>query len=265
MTRPESRIEQERRARVERQERFKDLQEDYERRLPSCPPDERRQLKQWFSDERRKYREAEVALGKRLPGTHVATQQIMWARWLEVAIEHELEARQAYLLIKSDPGTGLTREFPASLVAVSATAHTVEALFGDIKYRIPRQPLRKPRHSELRHAFQLAFGIPDQAAQRLANELQWVFASRDQAIHPYTELLPTRQHPSGIHTGEENSWFNAVTSSRAVETAMGVMRWAASPPQPHSRWVERWAVERQAYFERVADLQRERQSAPSVP
>jgi len=51
VTARESRIEQERRAWVERQERFKDLGEEYERRLAAAPSAEvRRHLQQGFSE-----------------------------------------------------------------------------------------------------------------------------------------------------------------------------------------------------------------------
>jgi hypothetical protein len=129
------------------------------------------------------------------------------------------------------------------LVAVAASAHTIEVIFGDIKYLIPSQPRRDNRHSQLRHALRTSFGIIDPEDAKLADELAWLFANRDSAVHPYTELVPTKQHPTGISTGVEHSLFNAVTSGRAVETAMTVIQVAASPRNPHNHWIERWVAE----------------------
>jgi hypothetical protein len=126
----------------------------------------------------------------------------MWARWLEIAVEHEMEARQCLQeLIAEQSSDPLGREFRASLVAVTASAHAIEAVFGEIKYLIPPQPRRDSRHSELRHAFRLSFGIADADDAKLSNDLAWLFPLRDSAAHPYTELVPTERHPAGINTG----------------------------------------------------------------
>jgi hypothetical protein len=242
----ESRVEAERRAWVERHERFKDLQERYERQLPTVSDaEQRRKLAAEFAAARRAQREEDIALVKRLPGTGVATRQIMWARWLEVAVEHEMEARRCFKKLLAELASEpLSREFRASLVAVTASAHAIEAVFGEVKYLIPPQPKRGSRHRQLRRAFRSSFGITDADDAKLADELAWLFPLRDSAAHPYTELLPTGPHPAGTNTGVEHALFNAVTSGRAVDTAMTVIRLAAVPPGPRDRWIERWVTER---------------------
>ena len=114
-------------------------------------------------------------------------RQIMWTRWLEVAVEHEMEAGRCFqeIVAKAESGA-IVREFRASLIAVTASAHTIEAVYGEVKYLIPRQPRRGSRHSSLRHAFGVAFGITGAEDQRLADELAWLFPLRDSAAHPYT-------------------------------------------------------------------------------
>jgi hypothetical protein len=259
----ESRIEQEQRAWVERQERFKDLGEEYERRLAAAAsPEERRHLQQWFSEKRRAHRQADVELGKRSPGLAISMHQIMWARWVEIAVEHELEARRAFQDIVAKPDSdALLREFRASLVSITGAAHTIEAVFGDIKYLVPAQPRRDKRHKQLCHAFRTAFGVSGAEDENLAGELSWLFTLRDSAAHPYSESAAARQHPAGVNTGAEHSEFNAVTSGRTVDTAMTVLEFAASPPNPHSRWIERWAGERAAYHVTIQQLRRDRNAA----
>ena len=86
----ESKIERERRSWVERQEKFRDAQEEYERQLAQAQTEiERRRLMDNFSAYRRTHKEEDVRSGKRPPGTEVTMHQIMWARWIEIAVDNE--------------------------------------------------------------------------------------------------------------------------------------------------------------------------------
>jgi hypothetical protein len=242
----ESRVEAERREWVERYELFKDLEERYGRqRARSTDPAERRKLAGEFAAKRRAHREMDIALGKRSPSTGVAVRQTMWLQWLEIAVRNEMVARRGFQeLITNQASDPLGREFRASLIAVTASSNAIEAIFGEVKYLIPPQPRRDKRHNQLRHAFRISFGIaaPDDA--KLYDQLATLFSLRDSAVHPYTELVPTEQHPAGINTGVEHSLFNAVTSGSAVETAITVIQFAAAPPKPFNYWIARWAAER---------------------
>ncbi|WP_143091546.1 hypothetical protein [Lentzea albida] len=257
----ESTREQERREWVTRQEAFKDAGEAYEAALAAAKSDsEKKDLQHAFSEYRTAHRQEDIRRGKRLPGTHVAMHQIMWARWLEVAVEHELLAREAFpeLLAKAK-SDAILREFRASLVAVTSSAYTVEAFFGDIKYLLPA-PTTKPnkRHLMLSSAFKLAFGMSDSEHSRLQHDLAWLFELRDQAAHPYTESEPAQEHPAGFYTGAECCKFNAVTSGRAVDIALAVLKYADPPTSPANRWIERWTQERAAYHRQVVDALREK-------
>jgi hypothetical protein len=261
----ESKIEVERRDWVEHHERFKDLEEQYKRqRVESTDPGERRKLAEEFAAERTAQRKADIALGKRSPSTGVAVRQTMWLHWLEIAVENEIVARRCFQeLIENQSSDPLRCEFRASLVAVTASAHTVEAVFGEIKYLFPPQPRSNNRHSELRQAFRIAFGIADPDDAKLADRLAWLLAYRGSAVHPYTELVPTERHPAGINSGMEHSLFNAVTSGHAVDTAMTVIQFAAAPPNPCNHWIARWGSERvTSALGTVGDLQQLRASEP---
>ncbi len=151
----ESKREQERRAWVARLEGFKDASEAYERRLAAAQQtvEERQAVQLSFAAYRRAHREEDVRMGRRSPGLSIAMHQIMWARWAEVAVEHELTARRAFAEIVQGDSDVLLRELRASLVAVTASAHTIEAVFGDIKYLIPEQLRRASRQLFLWYAF----------------------------------------------------------------------------------------------------------------
>ena len=66
-----------------------------------------------------------------------------WLTWDAIAIEHEheaYEARQAQLESAGEQpqfGEALAREMKASLIAVSAAAHALDALYGEVKPSIP--------------------------------------------------------------------------------------------------------------------------------
>ncbi|MFC3891624.1 hypothetical protein ACFOWZ_09055 [Lentzea rhizosphaerae] len=264
----ESAKERERREWVTRQEAFKDANEAHEAALAAATTDkEKRDIKQAFAQYRAAHREEDIRRGKRLPGTHVAMHQIMWARWIEVAVEHELIARAAFpeLLARAE-SDAILREFRASLVAVTSSAYTVEAFFGDIKYLLPA-PTEKPnkRHIALSSAFKLAFRIADSEHSRLQHELSWLFDLRDQAAHPYTESEPAQEHPAGFYTGAECCKFNAVTSGRAVDIALTVLGYADPPCAPHNRSIERWIQDRSPYHRTVIDsLKQQRQVKPLI-
>jgi hypothetical protein len=233
------------------------------------PPEERRGLDEWFSPRRKAQRETDVALGKRSAGMGVAMRQIMWARWLDIAVDHELVARQAFneLVTRrhSDP---LGRDFLASLVAMTASAHALEAVYGDIKYLIPAQRKLGRRYKDLLHAIRVAFGVSQTDYEGLAAEFAWLFPVRDLAVHPYTETLPTKPHPiPGVNSDVLHSNFNAVQSGRAVDIVMAILTFAESPPHPydqipHGHWISRWSTDRQPYFAQAHDLQARREASP---
>ena len=85
----ESPEEQARRAWMERQQTFKDREEDFVRvKAAATTREERRALSQDFAEYRRAHREKDVTAGRRAAGLPIGMHQIMWAPWAEVAVEH---------------------------------------------------------------------------------------------------------------------------------------------------------------------------------
>jgi hypothetical protein len=258
-----SKIELARRSYVEERERQLDLAECYERELAAATtPEERQRISNAFAAKRRAYREAEAKAGRRGPSVSVVMHQIMWARWIEVAVEQELKALEAFTLMLQGEQRPITDEFRASLLSLTASAYTIEALYGDIKYLIPPQPSMGKRHQTLSQAFRLAFGMGERDFLELASEMRWLFERRDMAVHPYTEAVLPKRHPAGFNTGAEHADFNALTSGRAVDVAMRVLDAAATPPKAYNHWIERWPKIRAAYTTNVVrPLQSQRYEA----
>jgi hypothetical protein len=252
--------EQRRRAKVERQQTFTDREEEYERNRAAATTDaERQKVKDDFTAYRRKHREEDVASGTRPAGVGVILQQNMWWAWIDIAVRHELEARD-HIGTSTDPSNALGKEFAASLVAVTASAIAVEALYGELKYLVPPQNLDKrerpnEQYKTVRNTLALAFGLDEPDKQRLGAKLKDLFERRNDAVHPYSEALPPAPHPSGVYTTVELArLFNADTSRKAVDCALYVLAIAAAPPQP-TRWVQRWVHQNaSAHTERVDPL-----------
>lgn len=269
MTNGETPRELARRAWVEMLERFRDAEEDYTAKMgQTIDKEKRRQLMEEFGEYRMAHRMEDVNAGKRPAGTAVTMRQVMWARWIEIAVAHELQARDEFRRIISEPESGaLISEFRASLVAISACAHTIEALYGEIKYLVPAPaPTQKKvsRDRRLADVVCLAYGLSDGSALR--SQLAWLGGLRDFAVHPYTESEVTQPHPAGIHTGVEASRFNAVECGKAVDLTLEILKIARTPPNPYGRWVTRWAREREPYHATVVEpLQVMRDGAIQVP
>ena len=237
--------EQTRRAAVERQQTFTDRTEEYEKNRAAATTDaERQRLADDFTAYRRKHREEDVASGRRPAGVGPILQQNMWWAWIDIAVRHELEARD-HIGTSTDPSDALGKEFAASLVAVTASAIAVEALHGELKYLVPPRNLDKrgrpnEQYKTVRNTLALAFGLDEPDKQRLGAKLKDLFERRNAAVHPYSEALPPAPHPSGVYTTVELArLFNADTSRKAVDCALDVLAIAAAPPQP-TRWVQRW-------------------------
>ncbi|WP_228002461.1 hypothetical protein [Nocardia australiensis] len=232
------------RAIVERREKLDDSGEKFEADKATATSDEERQrLASEFSKERETYRKEEVAAGRRPEGTGVIGRQAMWAAWIDVAVRHAVEAKIA---IASGPtSAALAEEFHASLIAVTASAYAIEAVYLELKYLIPCQKLdlngnRLEQFQIVRNAFAVAFGLDNLARDRLGSSLAPVFKRRNSAVHPSSEMRPLAAHPSGVQTSPELAEFNAKTSKEAVECALGVLTIATDPENASQGWVARW-------------------------
>ena len=244
--------ERERRETVERYHRLKDWEEDFTAsRASATSPEQLQQLTDDFASFRRTHRDRDVERGKRAPGFGVLMHQIMWARWIEIAADHTVAAHRAYDEIRAGDTGQLVEELRQSLVAVASSASTVEALYEDVKYLIPARERRDPAAERIADLLAAVFGLPDDGATALFDQLGWLFDRRNEAVHPYAEPEAPQPHPSGVNTSAEASRFNAVESRTALDIALQVLGFAGSPPQPANRWVARWSSERGPYYERV--------------
>lgn len=241
-----------RRETVTRYHVLKDREEDFEKAKASkISKEELQNLSAELVEFRTQHREEDVRRGKRAPGLAIRMHHIMWARWIEIAAEHEAAAMRAFDAISRGDTAQLAEELRQSLVAITAAASTIEALYEDIQYLIPSQPNKGSAAQRISAVLGQVFGLPEGDARTLRQEFTWLFLRRNEGVHAYSEPEAPQPHPSGVITGAEASRFNGPESRRALEVALDALSIAENPPSPANRWVERWGQERRAYHQTV--------------
>jgi hypothetical protein len=267
----ESKRERERRAWLAEGERLKDLEEDFSAaKLAGKLTDE---LRRELSETRRAYRIQGEQTGKR--AGMVAITTIWWRRWLDIGIEHELQAREGFQhLVAGHHNTdNLLLEFHNAVIAICSAAFAVEALHNDFVYRVPPKQWRKAPTQLQRVGYGLRTGweLDEQYASGLVNRIGELLARRGDAVHAYPETLPARPHPAGLNSGAEHEVFNAATSQDAIDLVLEVVGVTATEPSPelsapYDRWLRRWIEARKPYRDQLLELQKRRDLVPlAVP
>lgn len=177
-----------------------------------------------------------------------------WIDWSEIAIAHEQEARYArHDLYPADPSAGLTAEKQASMIAVSASAHSVDALYGELKDRIPLHPHAleawaekrakgegPSRHSIIFENLKRGF-VLGARTNTWPRELDWLFGLRDGVVHFQDEFHAPVPHPVGTNTSRWNVTYSLESASRAVDLLLEVLETCVTSPRTDLREVMRWA------------------------
>jgi hypothetical protein len=138
----------------------------------------------------------------------VSVNNHLWSAWMKTAIEQAQRARQARGRFASYPWSPeqsptaewiamLEQEFQASLVAVTASALALDALYGAaISEQLRGSGSKRPRragkiYESLKHAFDTG-----PVNEHWADEFKWLFARRDASVHPEEKPQPSDRHPA---------------------------------------------------------------------
>jgi hypothetical protein len=263
----ESKRERERREWLAEGERLKDLEEDFSAaKLAGKLTDE---LRRELSETRRAYRIQGEQTGKR--AGMVAITTIWWRRWLEIGIEHELQARKGFQqLVAGHHNTdGLLFEFHNAVIAICSAAFAIEALHNDFVYRVPPNQWRKAptQLQRIGYGLRTGWGHHEQYASKLVNRIGELLERRGDAVHAYPETLPARPHPAGLSSGAEHELFNAATAQDAIDLALEVIGVTATDPSPdlsapYDRWLRRWVKTRKAHRDQLQEVQNRRDRVP---
>lgn len=181
-------------------------------------------------------------------GPEIAVAARLWPRWAGIAIDRALAARVAreQAVAATDPAaesSALNEEFDAALVAVAASAHTLDALCGSpvVREAVQGRKLGENPHSKIREALKLVF-VSGPFNDGWIADFAWLFDLRDAAVHHREEPKETVPHPSSdMHTGPEYVHYSMESADRAVTLMLDVLRWCVDNPKPAARAARTWA------------------------
>ena len=179
----------------------------------------------------------------------------LWMIWLRIAFEHEFSADGARenlgSLDRSDPAFSLAleAEMYASLVGVSAAAHAIDALYGEIRVHIPipdrlAATWEKNRTSRPGRIFEtLKTGCTlGSRGGTWPQDLKWLYGLRDAAVHHQVEASEGSPHPSGTtHVGKEMAIYTVEATHTAIDLALDVVVVAVGSPRPEMTALREWA------------------------
>jgi hypothetical protein len=161
-----------------------------------------------------------------------------WLYWSEIAIESENSAWLHRMAAdRASPGRAMIEETKASMTALTACAHALDAFCGKFADDImPRDLLKKWQAGEgnrrmqiwdtLRHGF-------DVNTHAWKSEIVWLFRDRrNPALHHAEKTKETVGHPLGPHTAPEMVGYSAESSSRAADLLLDVFDKCSAAPKP---------------------------------
>lgn len=149
---------------------------------------------------------------------------------------------------RQDYTSALGEELMASMVSISAAAHALDALYGqlvtpgfkaEIKAEVPRQKASRDGH--IRECLKRRFntGGRDRA---WVGEFKWLFDLRNAAAHAEEQQLPSVPHPSGVcNSGQVNRDYSADAAMRAVDLMLDVLNTFAAKPKASDGGARQWA------------------------
>jgi hypothetical protein len=176
-------------------------------------------------------------------------------QWAEIAKEHLAGAERARAdltqqLASGEPREAIGRELRESMIAVSASAHAIEALYGEVVEVARERGLelvdsaqvaawkahRTPRHARIFETLKRVYQLDED----FGHEVAWLFkTARDRAIHPETRFEQTTLHPLGFDTSPAYVLFVIESARRAVAVLEDAMSAATDRPRPG--W-DNWTV-----------------------
>ncbi len=193
-------------------------------------------------------------------GLSILMSSALWIQWGSIAIDRERRARAARSQLVAlhrhgQPyGDTLVVELDASIVAVSAAAHALDALYGQLITDAIRAagPKGKGREAHIRECLKRRFktGRRDVA---WVQEFDWLFKLRDAAVHAEVKLLPPVAHPSGIgNSGQVSADYSAEAAMRAVDLLIDVLETCIANPKPGDKDAKAWANDYRSSVETLA-------------
>jgi len=191
-------------------------------------------------------------------GLRIATP--MAIHWAQIALANAHAARRARQALADAQRRGSPLEFAlatelyASLVAVSAAAQALDALFAELRPLVVTAEMaetwkkeRTKRRQQLRETFRQGFRI---VGDQWGTDFDWLLDLRADSVRPgFAAGDPhAGSHPLGIGAAPEFCKFTAEQAERAVRLIVDVYLTCTAYPWPATR---EWALEMEPMVERL--------------
>jgi hypothetical protein len=186
----------------------------------------------------------------------------LWFIWLEVAVERAREARRIRAEMLRLQGEGepvidlLNLEFEASVVAIAACAHALDALYGSQVIPASARNQGQNRPGKIREALKQTFNTGP-VNTRWVGEFTKLFDLRDAAVHAGETPSAPELHPVAGYTARENTIYSVEATENAVNFTLSVFRRCVDHPKQGAM---KWA----ANIEPLIRQLEQRWSAPNV-
>jgi hypothetical protein len=200
-------------------------------------------------------------------GVGIAVQTRLLVHWSEIAVKQEIEAVAARAQLEATRdetlaagrGLELTRELHPSMTAISACAHALDALYGEIAgLALPQATVDAwappgrggpPRPRKINEALKHGFRL--RPAGRFQARLDTLFNLRDDAVHAETGFAAPTPHPLGVHVAREYQLYRLEQVHAALDLLMEILETCVERPRVA---LEPWSQEFRPQFERLSRI-----------
>jgi hypothetical protein len=178
----------------------------------------------------------------------------MAVHWANIAIANAEAARRARHSLADAQRRGspvdyaLAKELHASLIAITSAAHSLDALFEELKPLVFTEAMTNSwkkngtkRRGQIRETFKHGFRI---VGDQWGSDFDWLFDLRNDAVHRrFASGDPAAgSHPLGIRAAPEFCTFTCEQAERAARLVVDVYRTCTAYPWPAtSDWAEQVA------------------------
>jgi hypothetical protein len=178
----------------------------------------------------------------------------LWLTWLQIASDHagsaEQERSRGLELARTgaDPRPARAREMQNAMVAISASAHAVDGLYGEVKPLIPVprdvveawEAQRTPRHRQVFETIKGGCRL-GRRTNEWPGQFKDLYDTRDDLVHHGLRLRPAVPHPGDptTHVSQEMADYTLESARRAVDLACDVA--LTTLRQPTAPQLVRWA------------------------
>ena len=177
-----------------------------------------------------------------------------WIYWVQAAVRHRDGAQRHRQIATSGRPIGeavvsaVSEELPAAMQAIAAAAFAVDGSDGAVDAVVGLPPGGRPRARGVLIRLETVFDLPPSDRSRHAADLDWLFATRNRAVHADVRQDPTWRHPSGLSVSAVQREINVEAADRAVAASADFLRACVSAPKPGAG-LDDWVVPRRERFE----------------